>query len=80
VSPRDRPEVIDTMVLGMDDEDYPGTRRIALDLHQSVVMAFDDENFTVALSVAEARRTASYLLEAAADVERCQAEDRLAES
>lgn len=62
------PRVTETVQLGEE----PGTRRIGLDIDSSL-LRFDGTIYTVALTAAEARRTAAFLLDAAADVERIAA-------
>lgn len=62
------PSVIETLLLGEE----PGHRRIAFDIDPSLLRR-DGLLYTVAMTPAEARRAALFLLEAAADVERITA-------
>ncbi|MGX9901677.1 hypothetical protein ACW0JT_20570 [Arthrobacter sp. SA17] len=57
--------VIETLMLGEEQ----GTRRIGFDI-DPVLLRFDGEVYTLALTAAEARQTGLLLLDMAADVER----------
>lgn len=61
------PSVTETFHLGEEE----GPRRIAFDIDPSLLL-YDGTVYTVAFTAAEARRTAMFLLDMAADVERAE--------